>query len=104
MISAPVEFHTWMTKLCNGSPMFGHDFRTKWSFYSIISNIELAAMIPVFKSAMEYQRPLPPGHPEDAIKKMATGLSDMSKEFVSDLIRWFRQLHQAGQDAFIVWT
>jgi hypothetical protein len=99
----PVEFHTWMSKLSNGSPFFGDDFRTEWSFYTLFSNSELAAMIPVFQAAREFQRALPEGYPEELTKKMATGLSDAGKEFVLDLIKWFGQIQQVGQDALIIW-
>ncbi|MEZ6142175.1 MAG: hypothetical protein R3B84_16565 [Zavarzinella sp.] len=99
----PVEYHTWMWKLSNGSPIFGDDFRTEWSFYTLFSNRDLAAMIPVFKAAADFQRSLPEGYPEEFTKIMAVGLSDAGRELVLDLIKWFGQIQQAGQDAFILW-
>jgi hypothetical protein len=83
--------------------LFGDDFRTEWSFYTLFSNRELATMIPVFQAAADFRRTLPKDYPEELTKKMATGLSDASKEFVLDLIKWFGQIQQAGQDAFIFW-
>ena len=92
-----------MSSLSNGSPLFGDDFRTGWSFYSLFSNSDLAAIIPVFQAAADFKRVLPEGYTEELTKKMATGLSDNSKAFVLDLIKWFGQIQQAGQDAFVLW-
>src|SRR5262245_2570382 len=36
----PIEYYGWMSALSTGSPIFGDDFRTKWSFYSLFSNQE----------------------------------------------------------------
>jgi len=92
-----------MSNLSNGSPLFGDDFRTEWSFYTLFSNQELATMIPVFQAAADFKRPLPEGYPEELTKKMVTGLSEGGKDFVADLINWFGQIQRAGQDAFILW-
>ena len=100
----PVEFHWWMDKLSNGSPIFGDDFRTSWEYYTWFTSEELAAMVPVFQAAADFKRPLPKGYSEEARKKIRTSLSDGGKAFIGDLIRWFSQLQQAGQDAFILWT
>jgi hypothetical protein len=48
-------------------------------------------------------RALPEGYPEEVPKTMATELSDGGKAFVLDLIKWFGQIQQAGQDVFILW-
>ncbi len=101
--SCGIQYFTWMSKLSHGSPLFGDDFRTEWSFYTYFSNQELAAMIPVFQAAAEFNRPSPAGFPQEAVKQMATGLSPSGKKFIGNLIRWFEQIQQAGQDAFIVW-
>lgn len=98
-----VEYFSWMSRLSNGSPLFGDDFHTEWSFYTQFSNRELAAMIPVFQAAADFRRSLPQGYPEEITKRMTTGLSDGGKEFVLNLIKWFGQLQRAGQDAFILW-
>jgi hypothetical protein len=98
-----VQYFSWMAKLSNGSPLFGDDFRSDWSIYSLFSNQELAAMIPVFQAAADFQRPLPQGYPEEAAKKMMTCLSEGGKEFIGNLIKWFGRIQQAGQDAFILW-
>ena len=101
--SCCVQYFTWMSRLSNGSPLFGDDFRTEWSFYTLFTNDELAAMIPVFQAAADFNRPLPKGYPEEAAKQMRTGLSEGGKEFIGDLIKWFGQIQRAGQDAFILW-
>jgi hypothetical protein len=97
------QYFSWMLRLSKGSPLFGDDFRTEWSFYTWFANEELAAMVPVFQAAADFKRPLPKGYPEEALKNMRTGLSDGGKEFIGDLIKWFSQIQQAGQDAFILW-
>jgi hypothetical protein len=101
--NCPVQYHSWMLRLIEGSPLFGDDFRTDWSFYAFFTNEELAALLPVFCAAADFQRPLPKGYSEEALKKMRTGLSDGGKEFIGDLIEWFGQIQQAGQDTFILW-
>ena len=40
----PVEFHSWMDKLSNGSPIFGDDFRTSWEYYTCFTNEEEEAV------------------------------------------------------------
>jgi hypothetical protein len=99
-----VQYVPWMLRLSKGSPLFGDDFRTQWSFYTLFANAELAAMIPVFQAAADFKRPLAKGYPKGAMKKMKMGLSDSGKEFINDLIKWFSQIQQAGQDAFILWS
>jgi hypothetical protein len=101
--SCCVQYFYWMSGLSNGTPLFGDDFRTDWSFYTLFSNSDLATMIPVFQAAASFRRTLPEGYPEELTKKMVTSLSDAGKEFVLDLIKWFGQIQQAGQDAFILW-
>lgn len=101
--NCPVQCHSWMVRLIKGTPLFGDDFRTSWEFYTWFTNEELAAMIPVFQAAADFQRPLPKGYSEEALKKMKMGLSDGGKEFIADLIQWFSQIQQAGQDALILW-
>jgi hypothetical protein len=97
------QYFSWMLRLSEGSPLFGDDFRTEWSFYTFFANEELAAMIPVFQAAADFKRSLPKDYPEEARKKMRMGLSDGGKEFIGGLIKWFSQIQQAGQDAFILW-
>jgi hypothetical protein len=99
----PVEYHTWMWKFMNGSPIFGDDFRTAWSFYSLFTNQELAAIVPVFQAAEQFTRTLPDNLPEDHKAKMQTSLSERGKQFIGDLIKWFSAIQRAGQDAFILW-
>jgi hypothetical protein len=99
----PVEFHAWMCKLIDGSPIFGDDFRTSWEFYSWFSNAELAAIIPVFQAAEQFKRTLPENLPENYQAKVRTSLSEGGKQFIGDLIKWFGAIQRAGQDAFILW-
>jgi hypothetical protein len=89
--------------LSNGSPLFGDDFRTDWSFYSILTRDQLAILISAFRAAIAYTRPLPADYPEAMAKSVKTRLSDTAKEFLGDLITWFGRIEQAGQDAFILW-
>ena len=99
----PVEFHTWMWKLSDGSAIFGDDFRTDWSFYTLFTNHELAAIVPVFQAAEQFKRSLPDNLPEEHRAKMRTSLSEGGKQFIGDLIKWFSAIQRAGQDAFILW-
>jgi hypothetical protein len=101
--SCCVEYFSWMWKLSHGSPLFGDDFRSEWSFYTLFSNQELAALIPVFQAAADFNRPLPKGYPEEALKQMKTSVSKGGKAFIGDLIKWLDQIQRAGQDAFILW-
>jgi hypothetical protein len=98
-----IEYHSWMSRLSNGSPLFGDDFRTQWSFYSYFRNQELAAMVPALQSADQFKRPLPEGFPDELTLSLKTALSDAGKEFNGELMRWFSQIQRAGQDAFILW-
>lgn len=99
----PIEYHSWMWKLIHGSPIFGDDFRSDWSFYTLLSNQELAAIIPVFQAAEQFERSLPDNLPEHLRANLKTRLSDASKEFIGNLIKWFSKIQHAGQDAFIFW-
>jgi hypothetical protein len=101
--SCCAQYFTWMLRLGKGTPLFGDDFRTAWSFYTWFANEELAAMVPVFQAAADFRRPLPKGNQGGALKKMRKGLSDSGTEFIGDLIKWFSRIQQAGQDAFILW-
>lgn len=101
--SCCVQYFSWMSGLSNGTPLFGDDFRTEWSYYTLFTNSDLGAMVPVFQAAADFRRTLPEDIPEELAKTMATSLSEAGKEFILDLIRWFGQIQQAGQDAFILW-
>lgn len=97
------QFFGLMTALTSGSPLFGDDFRTDWSFYSVLTRKELAILIQAFRAAIAYTRPLPANYPEAMAKSVRTRLSDTAKEFLGDLIGWFGQIEAAGQDALILW-
>lgn len=97
------QYFSWMSRLGNGSPLFGDDFRTEWSFYTLFSNRDLAAMVPVLQAASDFDRILPEGYPEELVKKMATSLSDVGKDFCCNLVKWFGAIQRAGLDAFILW-
>lgn len=101
--SCSPRYFSAMSALRNGTPLFGDGFRTKWSFYTLFSNDELAALIPVFQAAADFKRIFPKEYPETYTKNMQTTLSKGSRDFVLDLINWFDKLHQAKQDALILW-
>jgi hypothetical protein len=65
-----VEYFTWMWKLSHGSPLFGDDFRSEWSFYTLFTNQELTAILPVFQAAAEFNRKLPESLPEEVASKI----------------------------------
>jgi hypothetical protein len=98
-----IDYHKWMVKLVNGGPLFGDDFRSNWSFYSFFTNQELAFIIPIFQAALEFEGPMPDNIPDHLKDRIQTHLSERAKMFVRDLIKWLGQIHEAGQDAFIMW-
>jgi hypothetical protein len=99
-----VEFLQALWRLDGGTPLFGDDFCTGWEYYSIIENDQIAALVTSFEAALRFERILPDGIPEEARKRLRTRLSDDVREFLGNLIGWFGQIHQAGQDAFITWS
>jgi hypothetical protein len=65
----------------------------------MIENDQIAALVTSFEAALRFERILPDGIPEEARKRLGTRLSDDARKFLGDLIGWFGQIHQAGQDA-----
>jgi hypothetical protein len=98
-----LDYIRWMSGLSNGTPLFGDDFRSEWSFYTCFNNPDLAAMIPVLQAATEFQKRLPDDMPEEVRREYKTSLSEGSKAFVTAFTKWLTQIQQAGQDAFILW-
>jgi hypothetical protein len=98
-----VDYHNWMRKLVNGGPLFGDDFRSQWEIYSFFTNQELAFIIPIFQAALEFGGPVPDNVPDHLKDRVQTRLSEGAKRFLGDLIKWFVQIQEAGQDAFIMW-
>lgn len=86
-----------------GSPLFGDRFHTTWSFYSLLDNEMLGLVVPSLEAATTYERKLPDNFPEHLRAEMPTRLSDSAREFAGALAGWFKQLHGAGQDAFVLW-
>src|SRR5215217_2090478 len=39
--SCCVQYFSWMSGLSNGTPLFGDDFRTEWSYYTLFTNSDL---------------------------------------------------------------
>jgi hypothetical protein len=99
-----MDYFDAMTRLSNGSPLFGDDFKSQWSFYTFFTNAELQAIIPVFGAAIDFKRELPNFIPDDARGQYRTSLSSGSRDFLSDLTKWFKQIQQAKQDTFILWS
>lgn len=99
----PVQYFTWMSRLSGGSPLFGDEFRSDWSFYSWFGTQELADFVPMLRAATEFKRPRPPGLPPSMAERLPAELSEGGKQFADDLARWLGQLHAAGQDAFVLW-
>jgi hypothetical protein len=100
----PWQIHKWMDYLGRGTPLFGDGFWSNWCYYTIFTNKDLAAMIPVFHAAAKFRRRLPRTVPTHIRKKVQVTLSEGGKAFIADLIRWFSQIEKAGQDAFIMWS
>jgi hypothetical protein len=98
-----VEFIQALRKLDSGTPLFGDDFCTGWEYYSVIDNPEIAILVGGFQAALDFERKLPDSMPDDVRRRFKTRLLDDTKKFICDLIGWFEQIQQAGQDAFIIW-
>lgn len=99
----PIQYFTWMSRLSGGSPLFGDEFRPDWSFYSWFGTPELADLASTLRAAAEFKRPLPPGLPPSMAERLPVELSEGGKQFAGELAGWLRQLHAAGQDAFVLW-
>jgi hypothetical protein len=97
------EYFGAMATLSKGSPLFGDDFRTGWSYYSVLTRPELTVLILILQAATDFTSPAAEGHPDESAKAMKTGLSATGKQFLGDLIGWFSQIEAAGQDAYIIW-
>jgi hypothetical protein len=102
--NVPIEFHTWISQLIDGTPLFGDSFWSDWSYYSILERRELAQFGNVLQSAITYQREIPEEIPEDVARTITRTLSNQGKRFASDFSGWCSQLSQVGQDAFILWS
>jgi hypothetical protein len=50
--------------------------------YSIFTNHELAAIIPVFQAAADFEKSVREGYPEELAKDLKTGLSDTGRKFI----------------------
>jgi hypothetical protein len=98
-----MDYVRWMSGLSNGTPLFGDDFRTQWSFYTCFDNQELAAVKPVLQAATDFQKRLAEDMPDDVRSSYKTSLSEDGKAFVAAQTKWFGQIQQVGQDAFILW-
>jgi hypothetical protein len=99
----PPKFWLWMAALGNGTPLFGDDFRTDWSFYCVLSNEDLVSLIKFLEATLAFVRTLPESIPNEAKATMKVGLSEQGKSFAGDLSRWLTQIQSLGQDAFIMW-
>jgi hypothetical protein len=97
------EFWGWGHGLLHGTPLFGDDFRTEWSFYAIFQNGELKDVAELLRAAIAFERKLPEGILEEARKRMAVGLSKDGKQFAGELAGWFERIQETGRDAFILW-
>jgi hypothetical protein len=99
----PIRFHGWISAMSNGTPLFGDDFRTEWSFYSLLKNNDLSGLLAAFYVAMNYEREIPEMLPVEARVGLATRLSEAGRSLMADLSNWFTKIHEDGQDAFIFW-
>jgi len=102
-MNVPREYWGWIYRLNHGTPLFGDDFRTSWSRYVIFEKDELPPMVNFFRSAAEYTRVLPDVYTEEMKRNTPTSLPEPGKRFVTELAGWFEQVHQAGQDLYIIW-
>ena len=99
----PTRFLQLGSALSHGTPLFGDDFRTDWSFYTFLTNNDLENLVSVLEAARKFEKPVPDYVPAEVRKTMVTRLSDEGNAFAEELIAWFCQIQQAHQDAFIMW-
>lgn len=99
----PKYFYKLMFALLHGSPLFGDNFHSDWSFYAFLTNQELSQLTSVLNKAKQFERSISKELPEEIRVARKTCLSNMGISFVNDLIEWFSQIHKAGQDAYLLW-
>jgi hypothetical protein len=101
--ACPRNYLRWIMKLSNGTPFFGDEFRTAWTFYTAFRNEELEPLIAFLRAAAEYTRVFPEKFLEEMKSKVSPSLSEGGKRFTGDLAGMFDQIRTVGQDAYIVW-
>ncbi len=94
------RYWSWISGLSKGSPLFGDEFDTAWSFYTVFSAEDVDGLVPLLRAAVDYERTVPAYIPKG---QHPTGLSPAGKEFATALGDWFEQIRQAGQEPFIIW-
>lgn len=99
----PMELFRCLESLNHGTPLFGDDFRTDWSYYSLLPTNEVVGFIQALKVAVEFKRSIPDFIPEHLRETMVISLTDEAREFVTELSGWLRQIADSGQDAYILW-
>ena len=98
------KFYTWIWALDKGTPLFGDEFHTTWSRYTLFPNQELTEIVQLLRAAATFARKLPESYTPEQAKQFPTSLSPVAQKFANDLAKWFDQIQQAGQDAFILWS
>jgi hypothetical protein len=91
-------------KLSNGTPFFGDEFRTEWTYYTAFRHQELEPLIAFLRAAIEYTRVFSDKVPEELKSRVSTSLSEGGKRFAGDLADMFDQIRTVGQDAYILWS
>ena len=97
------EFMNAYGQLLSGSPQFGHRFQSDWSFYSIVPRDSLIHLLDGLEEARRFERRTPEDLPSDVRATVVTKLSDAGVQFVEDLQRWLKSLHDEGLDAYVIW-
>ncbi len=84
----PMELFRCLESLNHGTPLFGDDFRTDWSYYSLLPTNEVVGFIQALKVAVEFKRSIPDFIPEHLRETMVISLTDEAREFVTELSGW----------------
>lgn len=98
-----VDFITSLSSLQSGTPLFGDEFRSDWSFYSILENRRLTSVIPVMAAACRFERIIPDHLPPEVKSSMRARLSDQGRSFADEFSRWLGEIRDSGLDAFLMW-
>ncbi|MCR9231397.1 MAG: hypothetical protein NXI29_10325 [bacterium] len=97
-------YFNYFTVLSQGTPLFGDDFRSRWSYYTIIPHSELNDLLVVLQEALAYERSLPETMPEELRQHTPTQLTDEMASFVKEFLGWLTQLEQHEQDLYLLWS
>ena len=100
----PTALFRCIEVLGNGSPLFGDDFYTDWSYYALIPQQDLIDFVRGLEFAITYAGPFSNDISRHTSDAAVTQLSDDGREFVNELSSWFTEIANLNQDAYVFWS